>query len=82
MKHNKQKNRFIDYRTEEIVKLIRLELYNREVCCGARAIQQQMKELHETTIPSLRTIDRILAQNCLTHARTGYYPGDEGSELC
>lgn len=82
MKQSKQKNRGIDYRTEQVVMLIRLELYNRAVCCGSKVIQQHMKELQETTIPSLRTIDRILARHCLTHRRTGFYPGDEGSELC
>lgn len=77
MNQSKQKNRGIDYRTEQVVIILRLELYNSGVCCGARAIQQYMKELNETTIPSLRTIGRILAGNGLTYGRTGFYPGEE-----
>jgi putative transposase len=77
MQQNKQKHERTNNRTEQVVTLIRLELYNREVCCGARAIQCHMQELQETTIPSLRTIERILARHGLTHRRTGFYPGEE-----
>ena len=65
-----------DQRTLEVVKLIRLSLYNRGVNCGARVIRQHMQELGEKHIPSERTIGRILSRHGLTHGRTGLYPGD------
>ena len=71
MQQNKQKHERTNNRTAQVITLIRLHLYNRGECCGARAIQCHMKELHETTIPSLRTIQRILARHGLTHGRTG-----------
>ena len=77
MKQIKQKQGRINPRTEEVVKLVRLELYNQAVCCGAQAIQRRMKELGETTIPSTRSIGRILSRHGLTHGRTGIYPGEE-----
>lgn len=76
MHQNKQKYTRTNNRTEQVVTLIRLELYNRGVCCGAPAIQRHMKESHEPIIPSLRTIQRILVRQCLTHGRTGFYPGE------
>ncbi|MFC1591397.1 hypothetical protein ACFL43_02615 [Thermodesulfobacteriota bacterium] len=63
-------------RTVEVVKLVRLSLYNRGVNCGARVIRQHMQELGEKHIPSERTIGRILSRHGLTHGRTGLYPGD------
>ena len=63
-------------RTQEVVKLIRLSLYNRGVNCGALAIRQHMQDLDEKNIPSVRTIGRILSRHGLTHGRTGLYPGD------
>ena len=63
-------------RTLEVVKLIRLSLYNKGVSCGAKAIRQHMQELGEKHIPSVRTIGRILSRYGLTHGRTGLYPGD------
>ena len=65
------------YRTpgeiEEIVKLIRLELYNQDLFCGAQAIRWRMEELEVMPLPSVRTINRILARHELTHRRTGRY---------
>jgi hypothetical protein len=81
MQQNEQKHERSKNITEQVVTLIRLHLYNRGVCCGARAIQQHMQEQHEPTIPSLRTIDRILARHGLTHGRTGFYPGEEDSDF-
>ena len=63
-------------RTQEVVKLIRLSLYNRGVNCGARVIRKHMQELGEKHILSERTIGRILSRHGLTHGRTGLYPGD------
>ena len=58
---------------EEIVKFIRLDLYNQGLFHGAQAIQWRMEELNVKPIPSLRTIGRILSRNELTHKRTGNY---------
>jgi putative transposase len=58
---------------EEIVKMVRLHLYNRDLFCGAQAIQWEMEDLGEQPLPSLRTINRILSRNDLTHRRTGRY---------
>ena len=58
---------------EEIVKLVRLKLYNQNLFCGAQAILWEMEELGAMPLPSLRTINRILSRNELTHCRTGKY---------
>jgi len=58
---------------EEIVKFVRLELYNRGEFCGAQAIGWRLKEERVEPLPCLRTIDRILARHGLTHQRTGRY---------
>ena len=59
---------------EEIVKLVRLSLYNRIVFCGAQAIALGTgRPWREQPIPSLRTINRILVRNDLTNRRTGRY---------
>jgi len=58
---------------EEIVKMIRLNLYNNNLFCGAQAILWEMEDLNITPLPSERTINRILARNDLTHKRTGPY---------
>ena len=58
---------------EEIVKMVRLSLYNQDLFCGAQAILWEMEDLGAKPLPSLRTINRILARNELTHRRTGRY---------
>lgn len=58
---------------EEIVKLVRLNLYNRDLFCGAQAIRWEMEDLKVKPLPSLRTIERILSRHGLTHRRTGRY---------
>lgn len=58
---------------EEIVKMIRLNLYNKDLFCGAQAILWEMEDLGVDPLPSVRTINRILARNDLTHKRTGRY---------
>jgi len=58
---------------EEIVKMIRLNLYNQSLFCGAQAILWEMEDLGVEPLPSIRTINRILARNDLTHRRTGRY---------
>ena len=58
---------------EEIVKLVRLNLYNKEVFCGAQAILWELEDMSISPLRSFRTINRILARNELTHRRTGRY---------
>lgn len=58
---------------EQIVKLVRLNLYNRDLFCGAQAILWEMEDLGVKPLPSIRTICRILSRNELTHRRTGKY---------
>ena len=60
---------------EEIVKMVRLNLYNSKdnLFFGAQAILWEMEDLHVIPLPSERTINRILARNNLTHKRTGPY---------
>jgi putative transposase len=65
--------RKISIEMEALIKLIRLELYNDGVFCGAQAIAGVMEDRHTSSIPSLRTIDRVIRRNDLTHKRTGRY---------
>jgi putative transposase len=58
---------------EEIIKMIRLNLYNQGLFCGAQAIRWEMEDLGVKPLPSTRTINRILSRNELTHRRTGKY---------
>ena len=58
---------------EEIVKMVRLNLYNRAVFCGAQAIRWELEDLGAKPLPSIRTINRILSRQGLTHRRTGIY---------
>lgn len=57
----------------EIVKMIRLNLYNQDLFCGAQAIHWEMDDLGVEPLPSIRTINRILSRHDLTHRRTGKY---------
>jgi hypothetical protein len=58
---------------EEVVKMIRLNLYNQDLFCGAQAILWALEDLGVKPLPSLRMINRILNRNELTHRRTGKY---------
>lgn len=58
---------------QEIVKMVRLNLYNQDLFCGAQAILWEMEDIGAKPLPSLRTINRILTKNELTHRRTGKY---------
>jgi hypothetical protein len=73
------------YRTrgqiEQIVIFQRLYLYNQGAPCGAKAIRKILYEQCVRPLPSIRTINRILSRNCLTHGRTGYYAQDDGGQL-
>ena len=58
---------------KEIVKMVRLNLYNKDLFCGAQAIRWEMEDLGVQPLPSIRTTNRILSRNELTHRRTGKY---------
>ncbi len=61
-----------------IVRLVRLDLYNHGLACGAEAIRRHLDEVEKfKPLPSVRTIGRILSSEGLTHARTGWYDGEE-----
>jgi len=57
----------------EIVKHVRLELYNQGLFCGSQAILWRLQELSVKPLPSERTIGRILSKHELTFKRTGRY---------
>jgi putative transposase len=59
--------------TEEIVKMVRLSLYNKDLFCGDQAILWELEDMQIQPLPSLRTINRILNRHGLTHRRTGRY---------
>jgi len=58
---------------KEIVKMIRLELYNSGLFCGTKAIKNKMEDDDIEPVPSESTIGRILSRNGLTYGRTGFY---------
>lgn len=59
---------------EEIVKMVRLELYNRGVGCGSKAIKKRLEEFYQIEpVPSESTIGRVLSRHGLTYSRTGFY---------
>lgn len=57
----------------EAVKLVRLSLYNQGLFCGAQAIEWELMALGIESLPSLRSINRILSREELTHRHTGRY---------
>jgi len=61
---------------EEIVIMVRLDLYNHCLPCGSKAIRKKMNEYDVKPLPSERTISRILAYQGLTNQRTGWYLGE------
>lgn len=59
---------------EQCVIFVRLELYNRDLPCGPKAVKERLSDFyHVKPLPSERTIARILSRNGLTHGRTGLY---------
>jgi len=57
---------------EDIVTMVRLHFYNRELPCGPKAIRHQMADMYGIKpLPSERTIARILKRKGLTNQRTG-----------
>jgi putative transposase len=59
--------------TEETIKLIRRELDENGEFCGAQAIRWEMEERELDTLPSIRTINRILDRHDLVRRRSGSY---------
>lgn len=53
--------------------MTRISLNNQGLFCGAQAILWELEEQGVQPLPSLRTINRILSRNDLTHRRTGRY---------
>jgi len=59
---------------DEIVKLVRLELYNRGLHCESGAIKKRLEECCGINpLPSESTIGRILSRHGLTYGKTGFY---------
>ena len=61
---------------EEIITMIRLNLYNHGLYCGPRKIRNVMVEYDLKPLLSERSISRVLVRKGLTHKRTGWYPED------
>jgi len=61
---------------EAAIVLERLSLYNHGKPCGAVALRSRLQCLGVVQLPSVSTINRILAKNYLSNRRTGYYPED------
>ena len=59
---------------EQLIIMVRLNLYNRVSLCGPQPIRQALDHYGVRPLPSLNTIKRILSRNGLTHGRTGLYP--------
>lgn len=76
--------RQVSWEIVEAIKLARLHLYNQGLFCGAQAITWEMEDLGVSPLPSLRTINRILHREDLTHRRTGRYEpkGKKYPQLC
>ena len=58
---------------EQLITFVRLELYNKDLFCGAQAIRWHLEDLGIEPLPSERTIARVLAREGLTRRRTGRY---------
>ena len=61
---------------EEIVQLVRLEVYNRAQFCGAQAIRWRLADLAVHPLPPVRTIGRILVRHELTVRLRRVFLGD------
>jgi len=67
---------------EQIVVMVRLELYNRGLPCGPKVLRRKLDEREALKpLPSKRTIARILTRNGLTRGRTGWYEGEESEDI-
>ena len=64
--------------TEQMVVMVRLELYNRDLSCGAAALHRRLDEHYNLRpLPSVGKIGEILARHGLTNGRTGWYEGED-----
>ena len=71
---NKQDPIYTKKEIEEIVKMVRLELYNKGISCGSKAIKKRLEDFYQIeSAPSESTIGRVLSRHGLTHSRTGFY---------
>ena len=69
--------RFSKQDVEDIVTMVRLELYNRGLPCGPAAIRKKMEQdRHVLPLPTKSMISRVLSERCLTNQRTGWYAED------
>jgi hypothetical protein len=67
---------------EQMVVMVRLELYNRGLPCGSKALRRRLDEHYALNpLPSERSIARMLSRNGLTHGRTGWYASDEPQDI-
>jgi len=57
---------------EECVVFTRLELYNRAMPCGPKAVQEKLNAYHVKPLPSESTISRIMTRHGLTDDRTEF----------
>lgn len=58
---------------EEIVRRLRLSLSQKGAFCGAQAILWEMEDMGVLPLPSLRTVNRIIARNNMTDRIRGRY---------
>ena len=67
---------------EQIVVMVRLEMYNKGLPYGPKILRRRLNEVEVLKpLPSERTIYRILARNGLTCGRTGWYEGDRSENM-
>ncbi len=64
----------INREVEKCIIFVRLELYNRMLPCGPKAVRERCRDFyHLMPLPSESTITRIFSRNGLSHGRTGIY---------
>lgn len=67
---------------DDLVVDMRLQYYNEGVPCGASILRECLKKTvgPYRPVPSVRTINRILKRQGLTHKRTGWYEDEDLNE--
>jgi len=58
---------------KELIIMVRLNLYNHNLYCGAEFIRKKLKAEGIRPLPSLSLINHVLARHGLTRRRTGFY---------
>ena len=67
---------------EQIVVMVRLEMYNKGLPCGPKVLRRRLNEYEVLKpLPSEQTIARILARHGLTCGRSGWYEGDKSKDM-